>query len=408
MPPSPPPSTEPADHVVQAFDRAVEARDPDAIRRLVGEHPELTRVLDRPRYAFDCPALVHVAAVGNRAVLDALIDVGADPDARSAWAAGPYTALTRLLDAGGPAAMALARHLVARGATVDLHAAAGLGDLARLAELLDDAPERVDERGPDGATPLHLAATPEVAAFLLDRGADIDRRCVDHRSTPAMWAIAQRPEVTRFLVTRGARPDLFMAAALGDVDLARRVLDREPEAVDVRLRPGAAPEHLGGGDKYVWALDFADTPLEVARRRRHEAFYRWLLERSPPWLRLVQAARRVDLTELEALLARHPRIVADARPAAIATLLDVPAGSLRRLLALGVDPNVVDDDPGATPLHHAAWKGEAERVRLLLEAGADPTVLDRTHSSTPLGWARHNGQRAVVEILERLDGADQG
>ena len=72
-----------------------------------------------------------------------------------------------------------------------------------------------------------------IAEFLLDRGADIDARCIDHKSTPAQYALVDRPEVCRRLLERGATPDIFMAARLGDLALAARLIDR--------IRPSSAP-----------------------------------------------------------------------------------------------------------------------------------------------------------------------
>ena len=58
------------------------------------------------------------------------------------------------------------------GASIVLHLAAGLERLDLICEILDSDPDRVNERGPNGATPLHLAANIEIADFLLERGAD--------------------------------------------------------------------------------------------------------------------------------------------------------------------------------------------------------------------------------------------
>jgi ankyrin repeat protein len=161
--------------------------------------------------------------------------VGANIDAKSDWAAGPYGVLDGIVDNPAPVDVELADYLIGRGATLDIHAAAGLGRIDVLTTLLDERPDRVSEPGPDGATPLHLAMNVEVARFLLDRNAEIDKRCVDHNSTPAMWSVMGREDVTRFLIDRGAKPDLFMAAVLDDVTLAAQILEAEPDAIDVRV-----------------------------------------------------------------------------------------------------------------------------------------------------------------------------
>jgi hypothetical protein len=63
---------------------------------------------------------------------------------------------------------------------VDIHAAARLGMLDRVRELIAADRESVHARGGDGQTPLHFASTVDIAAYLLDQGAEIDARDVDH------------------------------------------------------------------------------------------------------------------------------------------------------------------------------------------------------------------------------------
>lgn len=68
------------------------------------------------------------------------------------------------------------------------------------------------------------------------------------------------------------------------------------------------------------------------------------------------------------------------------------------LLALGVSPHLQEDSSGLTPLHVAAYHGNAEAVRLLLAYGADPDF--RSHNRiTPLHGAAYLGH---VEIVREL------
>jgi ankyrin repeat protein len=383
----------------EAFKAAVERGDADGVRRLFAEHPELAGDVDAPWFAFDSPAIVHAAGMKNRALLDALIDVGADVDARSAWANGPYSALHRLVDGQTEESLALAEHLLARGATLDPHAAAGLGRTEALAAMLDREPGRVSEPGPDGATPLHLARNRETADLLLRRGAELDQRCVDHRSTPAQWALGDRPEVARFLVDRGARTDLFMAAVFDDLGMARALVEQDPAAISVRLGTGTPQAHLGLGDKYYWSLGFADTPLEVARRRGSASVYAFLLERSPAATQLVQASRRGDLAAIERLLGADGSLLEGLDQATRCQLLCGELEAVRRFLDAGVDPNVRDDDLGGTPLHWAAWENRPGHVELLLARGADRTMRDRRFGGTPQGWASHAGHEELAARL---------
>src|ERR1700683_453711 len=87
-------------------------------------------------------------------------------------------------------------------------ARAGLPD--KLAEMLAIDPSLIDAKGMDARTPLHCAGTVAVAAVLLDHGARIDARDEDHDSTPAQWRISEAPDVARFLLERGAKADIFL------------------------------------------------------------------------------------------------------------------------------------------------------------------------------------------------------
>jgi hypothetical protein len=77
---------------------------------------------------------------------------------------------------------------------------------------------------------------------LLEHGAELDARDVDHESTPAQWMLGERTEVARLLVRRGCWTDLLLAAAVGDVELVRRHLDAAGRGVvEERLRAAAPP-----------------------------------------------------------------------------------------------------------------------------------------------------------------------
>ncbi len=78
------------------------------------------------------------------------------------------------------------------------------------AQLLLDRGVKPDDTNGLGMATLHILAkqgTVEAAAWLLDRGADIQLRDRDFESTPLAWAArAGRAEMVRFLLSRGAKP----------------------------------------------------------------------------------------------------------------------------------------------------------------------------------------------------------
>jgi ankyrin repeat protein len=175
-------------------------------------------------------------------MLDVLLEAGADINAKSRWWAGGFG----LLHGAEPD---LAQYAIERGATVDVHAAARLGMIEKLRELIAADPALVHARGGDGQTPLHFASTIEIAEFLLDHGADSDARDVDHESTAAQHMLRDRHEIARVLVPRGSRTDLLLAAALGDADLVRNHQDADPDCIHVRVRDEYFPlsKHRSGG-----------------------------------------------------------------------------------------------------------------------------------------------------------------
>ena len=110
-------------------------------------HPELKAKINEPWGPFDTPPIVNVR---SRPMLDVLLEAGADLNAKSRWWAGGFG----LLDWASPE---LAAYAIERGAVVDVHAAARLGMMDRLRELIAHDPGLVHARGGDGQTPLHFA-----------------------------------------------------------------------------------------------------------------------------------------------------------------------------------------------------------------------------------------------------------
>src|SRR5690348_2872083 len=158
--------------------RAVRQGDANRVAKLIERHPVLRKSINSPILGFDSPPILIAAQSGNRELVDVLLRFGANINARSQWWAGGFGVLDS-------ADSELAAFLIGRGAAVDVHAAAHLGMLPRLKELIEGNRELVNARGGDGKTPLHCAASVEVAAYLLDQGADIDARDIDHESTTA-------------------------------------------------------------------------------------------------------------------------------------------------------------------------------------------------------------------------------
>src|SRR5437867_3284298 len=272
-------------------------------RRLLERFPEYKAKINEPVAAFDAPVITQVR---TREMLDVLLEAGADINAKSRWWAGGFG----LLHGAEPD---LAAYAIQRGAVVDVHAAARLGMTEKLREIISADPALVHARGGDGQTPLHFAGTVQIAKFLLDHGADIDARDVDHESTPAQYMIRDRQEIARYLVQRGCKTDILMAAALGDADLVRKHLDADPDCIRTRVSDEyfAMVNQKAGGTIYQWTLGWYVAPHDVAKEFGHEEIFQLLMERSPADVKLLTACWGNDEGAVKSLLAEHPDLAAN-------------------------------------------------------------------------------------------------
>jgi hypothetical protein len=165
---------------VKAFCDAVHGGDIPGTQQLLGS-THVRKRLNDPMFAFGQRA-AHIAAK-NATMLRTLIAAGADVNMKSDWENGPYTVLDNTNED-------TARFLLEQGAKLTPNVAARLGWLDELRALVKADGALVHARGGDGQQPLHEARTVAIADFLLDRGAGVDVRCIDHKSTPAQYALS--------------------------------------------------------------------------------------------------------------------------------------------------------------------------------------------------------------------------
>lgn len=275
----------------------------------------------------------------------------------------------------------------------NFHAGAQNGDLMQMRRMVAQKPALVQARDArSGSTALHLASTPEVAAFLLDHGADVNAQDKDKR-TPLLDAVLYRGDEAQLLVEMLARrgADLNLADALGNSPLHI--------AVAVRARKLALFLQSQG------ARD-TTTPLFDALARGDAERFQGLLREHPALVRDtpdVQAAMRSQLVLTAALSPLHAAVLWNRAPF-VQMLLDAKADASAR------------DAQGETPLHEAAALDEADICARLLDAGADPNARTRDTRSftngrpyetgfTPLHIAAAAGALPVAELLLKRGGA---
>ncbi len=393
-----PEATPPVGEALRDLVRAtVAAGDAHALRRLLTERPDLRPLLDEPIFDFDSPALVFVAGWHDTAVIEVLLEYGADPNRKSSWWAGGFHPLY----GASPAA---AEKLLAAGAIPDACAAAHLDRADLLERLLAEDPGRVHERGGDGQTPLHFARSRQVVDMLLAAGADIDARDVDHRSTPAQWMLdhrrgAGRYELAAYLVERGAAVDVFLAAALGLTERARALVAADVSLLDRRTNHGDyGPQPPSAFHIYTWTIGQNLSPMQVAAQFEQWATLEAMRPLARPRQRLLAALSGGDEAEARVLLTAQPGLMQELTDDDYRRLPDAGWGgnarAVRLMLDLGFDPATTTES-GATALHNAAHQGFADCVEAVLRHPGGVALLevrDGMYGGTPLGWCMHGSR----------------
>lgn len=332
----------------------VKKNDAEAVGAALDSDPSLLEAFDGDHLA------IHEAALrGNAAVLDALIERGADINRKNGWGWTPIVlaayhnrieAARRLIEAGAEVGedggnpihyagqnrhREVCRLLVEHGAVdslvpdgdpdaLSVFRAAYAYDAETLRQLLNRKPELANARDHCERTPMHEAATAgalEVAAALIEAGGDVNARD-EEDETPLTRAAAHRQkEVVDALIAAGARVDLFAAVQFNILEEARRLLEANPA--------GAHSTYNGHA--------------------------------------LVEWAAEAGFVEMGRLLAEF------------GAEIDIHAASSFGLTERAAQ--LLDDDPdlvharrgmgGYAPLHAAAECGQAETAALLIQRGAD-------------------------------------
>jgi len=400
---------------VEQFGGALRAGDVEQARALLAAHADVRASVNQPKGAFGGRPVMM--ARKNLPLLDVLIEYGADLNLKSEWWAGPFGILESDITP------AEAAPLIARGARVDIFAAAHLGMVERVRDLLDADPSLVSARGGDGKTALHCARSVAIARLLIERGADIDARDVDHESTPAQYLVRDAPDVTRLLVERGAWVDIFIAVGLRDAALVERCLREDPEALDHRTWQGqyttvhaGRPSARGAigtrrGDIYRWVFGHNVSVIEAAHMLGFDDMVRLLLRHASPAQQVLAACAVADRAAAEAVVAAHPDVVASLARDRMRLIADKAhandTAAVALVLDLGFDARVTGPDDFEA-LRWAAFHGNVEMTRRLLQHDPPINVPDRTYGGTPLdqcvygalqGWNCETGDFAATARL---------
>jgi ankyrin repeat protein len=259
------------------------------------------------------------------------------------------------------------------------------------------ADANVDQRNPDGSTPLQWAVYEGDGAEvrrLLDAGADVSL-ANNYGATPmSLAAEVADTEILKLLLGAGANADspnlegqtaLMAVARAGNVEAAKLLLEHGA-TVDAR-------EGWGGQTALMWAA-----------ARRH-----------PEMIELL-SAHDADVDALSSVRDYQRHITAEGRPKSLDSGGFTPLLYAARenciacvdvLLANGADIDLPDPD-GVSPLHLAIMNANWDLAKRLIEAGADVDQWD-IFGEAPLFAAvglrlRYDGGRASIDPLNETDG----
>jgi ankyrin repeat protein len=376
------------------------ADDHVAVDKLLSRHDELKQHVNVGAFDWNMPAL---GAAKSKEMVDVLISHGASVEKLSAWWAPGFGA--------DQVDRKMACYLVSKGAKLTIHAATHIGMTDEVTKMLDDEPDLVRARGGDGCHPLHFCKDAELLSLLIERGAELEARDEDHFSTPAQWRIQDSPDIVRLLLRHGAAADIFMAAGLGDLELAIQLVAEDPACTEYRIGNNKGPfPGIGyrerGGTIYQWSLGFNLSPHEVALRRGRQDIYDFILKASSPKAKFLVACTTANRPLAESVVADQPDIVRQLDEEDLALMAkfcwetNKNIEAVRLMLDMGFLVDAREFNHGCTALHNAAWCGDPELVRLLLERGHPCDVRDPDHQSTPIDWAVHS----CTEAKRHADG----
>ncbi len=153
--------------------------------------------------------------------------------------------------------------------------AAEAGNVALVAELIEQTPDLINCSSSQGWTLLHLAAHAgqgPVVEFLLAHGADVNTPAKnDLHSTPLLWAVmAGQTEIVALLLAHGANVNTPNAA--GATPLHKAAIHGDSQLVWLLLHHGAHADARNSGGQ---------TPLIHAQYHGHTAIIAMLQRDSP-------------------------------------------------------------------------------------------------------------------------------
>jgi len=323
-----------------------------------------------------------------------------------------------------------ARLLISCGATYDLPIAAALGDIERVATMIDADPSRLRETRPN--TRLALSAAAEFGRFeivklLLERGADPTLPDVaDSSRGAALHYAARRGDrpMVELLLAHGADPNGHVNAGGNAVYAARTMeirsilfqhggtldpfdlvfMDEDDEVIrQISADPASADRMCGGVMTAVCTRGkrkLLVRLLDMGVKVNPEAggCHSYLVEQ-PDMLRMLLERGGLDpeYPTGSGITLLHELCVRDMRNRMIGPRRECAA----ILLDAGANISARDKEYLSTPLAWAARMDLPDMVEFLLSRGAPTNLPDDQPWATPLAWSTRRGHAHIVETLRR-------
>lgn len=346
--PPPPGDFRKTTSAVYSLYEMIRKNDLEAIRKALDADPELATafIQDDGRGEFHRETLLHRAAsYGKLDLVKELVRRGADINARSlAWRDDEMdnSRETPLFRATSNGNEALVKFLLDRGA-------------------------EINARNASGVTPLFYATrNVTVVKTLIERGAKINLQEKTGGSALRSGLWAGNRESSLFLAERGAEQDIFSAAALGNVRLLEHFLKDDPDRANARTPNGQTPLHFAAA---AGELDAARLLLDRGIAITSQDGGMWNSEGDTP---LHVAAHRGKLAMCKLLVDRGAdiEIHGSGQSPLFESIWENRLEIAEFLLQQGADVHSRDLFTGDTPLHRAASFGHIEMAALFLRYGA--------------------------------------
>jgi ankyrin repeat protein len=322
-------------------------------------------------------ALIKAAGKGDSEVVEALLDSGADINARDEQ---NQTALHQAANRGHAPVVKL---LLERGA--DVNAKNLFGQTSLLA-------------------PVYRGSL-DIVRALLGAGADVDARSELSGQTPLLSMSSGRTKIVEVLLEEGADVNakgefyhetaLILAAISGNKATVKALLDKgaDVKAESTNGRTAMLMAESFGHAEVVKLLQDNGAPRETSKALLPLEAYlpRYLVVNA-------QRGRPLNPQAALALLSRGAEVKADGETAMLCAAIRGDVEAVSALLDNGADVNVRHED-GWNGLMLAAVNGHSPVVQALLDKGANVDAKENIMNQTALIWAVKGGHTAVVKSL---------